>query len=456
MMQVINPYNQEIFAERTYEDARQVNDKIQMAREAQRIWHRTSLDERIAYVEAGLDYFQQHKAAIAREISGQMGKPLYEAHNEFNGFFERAEYMLGIARKTLAPENLPPKAGFVRRIEHEPLGVVLDIAAWNYPLLIAVNVVIPALLAGNTVLLKHSARTPLCGEHFEKAFGHQREGLVCNLVLTHEQTASLIREHKVDHAVFTGSVRGGRQAYEAVAHGLIDVGLELGGKDPAYIAADADLDFTVPNIVEGACYNAGQSCCAVERVYVHQSVYKRFVEQARQVMSQYVMGDPLDAQTTLGPLADRGALAFLERQVADARQREARVVMGGERLADTRGNFFPPTLLTDVPNEADVMQEESFGPLLPVQAVASDHEALERMNATRFGLTASVWTGDRERAEWFARELVAGTIYQNRCDYLDPALPWTGVGESGMGSSLSQYGFYHLTRRKSIHFRTQT
>ncbi len=455
-LQVINPYSQEIFTELAYEDERQLAGKIQTARAAFQEWSRTPLTERIDQVKTGLDYFQQYKASIAREISSQMGKPLYEAHNEFKGFFERAEYMLAIAQKTLAPDQLPPKAGFVRRIEHVPLGVVLDIAAWNYPLLIAVNVVVPALLAGNTVLLKHSARTPLCGVHFEKAFSQPCEGLVCNLVLTHDQTLKLIRERRIDHTVFTGSVRGGRQVYAAVADGLIDAGLELGGKDPAYVAADADLDFAVPNIVEGACYNAGQSCCAVERVYVHRSLYTRFVEQARQVMAQYVMGDPLQDQTTLGPLADRNALAFLERQVADARQRGARVVLGGSRLGDTRGNFFPPTLLTDVPNAADVMQEESFGPLLPVAAVASDQEALEQMNATRFGLTASVWTRDQERAEWFARGLAAGTIYQNRCDYLDPALPWTGVGESGMGSSLSKYGYYHLTRRKSIHFRTQT
>ncbi len=455
-LSVINPFNQEVFAEIAYDEDQRLDGKITAARRAGDKWSRLSLDERTEYVKVGLDYFHENKAAIAREISCQMGKPLYEARNEFRGFFERAEYMLAIAQETLAPDILPPKTGFERRIHHEPLGVVLDIAAWNYPLLIAVNVVVPALLAGNTVLLKHSARTPLCGVHFEKAFGHGLDGLVGNVTLSHAQTLALIQDRRIDHVVFTGSVRGGQKVYQAAAHGLIDVGLELGGKDPAYVAADADLDFTVPNVVEGACYNAGQSCCAIERVYVHQSLYDTFLEQAREVMAQYVMGDPLNDQTTLGPLADRQALDFLDHQVADARQHGAQIVFGGKPLADTSGNFFLPTLLKDVPNDSQVMQEESFGPLLPVLAVASDQEALAMMNATRFGLTASVWTQDQERAERLARDLKAGTIYQNRCDYLDPALPWTGVNESGMGSSLSKYGFYHLTRRKSIHFRTRT
>ena len=247
-----------------------------------------------------------------------MGKPIGQSRNEFGGFFERAEHMLEIAPDALAPGILPDKIGFHRRIEHEPLGVVLDIAAWNYPLLIAVNVVIPALLAGNSVLLKHSARTPLCGIHFERAFGQQTAGLVQNLILTHDQTLALIRNGGVDHVVFTGSVPGGKAIHRAVAERFIDAGLELGGKDPAYIAEDADLDFTVPNVVDGACYNAGQSCCAVERVYVHRNVYEAFIERAEAIMRRYRLGDPLDEGTTMGPLASSQAPDFLDRQVADA------------------------------------------------------------------------------------------------------------------------------------------
>jgi acyl-CoA reductase-like NAD-dependent aldehyde dehydrogenase len=222
------------------------------------------------------------------------------------------------------------------------------------------------------------------------------------------------------------------------------------------VAEDADLAFTVPNVVDGACYNAGQSCCAVERAYVHRSCHDAFIECAEAVMSEYHLGYPLDENSTMGPLASRAALDLLDRQVADAVERGARLILGGKRMAATEGNFYLPTLLVDVPNDAEVMQAESFGPILPVLAVESDQEAVDRMNDSRFGLTASVWTGSQERAEWFARRLKVGTVYQNRCDYLDPALPWTGVGDSGKGSSLSMYGYYHLTRRKSIHFRTET
>jgi acyl-CoA reductase-like NAD-dependent aldehyde dehydrogenase len=280
--------------------------------------------------------------------------------------------------------------------------------------------------------------------------------LVTNLVLTHQQTADLIGNHRVNHVAFTGSVEGGVQVHRAAASRLIDVGLELGGKDPAYVAADADLDFAIENIVDGACYNAGQSCCAVERVYVHESHCEAFLSGAADKLRQYQMGDPLDEQTTMGPLASHDAPAKLAAQVAEAVARGARLLLGGEPVADRPGHFFQPTLLADVPNNAEVMQEESFGPLLPVAPVRNDEEAVLRMNDTRFGLTASVWTADLDRAERLARQLWAGTIFQNRCDYLDPMLPWTGYGESGKGSTLSRYGFYHLTRRKSIHFRTKT
>ena len=248
-------------------------------------------------------------------------------------------------------------------------------------------------------------------------------------------------------------VSGGRHVHKAAAGRFIDVGLELGGKDPAYVAEDADLAVSVPGVVEGALYNGGQSCCAIERVYVHRKIYEAFLEQALDALQRFTPGDPLDPETTLGPLADPTALTVLESQVQDAVGRGARLLAGGKRLEGTPANFYLPTLLADVDNGATVMQEESFGPLLPVRPVADDEEALAQMNASRYGLTASVWTRSRARAEWFAARLEAGTVYQNRCDYLDPGLPWTGVKDSGRGSSLSRYGYYALTRPKSINFR---
>jgi acyl-CoA reductase-like NAD-dependent aldehyde dehydrogenase len=316
-------------------------------------------------------------------------------------------------------------------------------------------VVVPALLAGNTVLLKHSPLTPLIGRHFEAAFGElDPPSLVTSLILTNEQASRLIGDSQINYVAFTGSVATGTKVYQQAAKRLIDVGLELGGKDPAYVAADADLDFAVENIVDGACYNAGQSCCAVERVYVHHTLYQAFLKRAKKILEQYRLGDPLDEKTTMGPLARREALPFLEGQVKEGVRRGARLLLGGKRLKGAKGNFFEPTLLADVPNDAKVMQEESFGPIVSVLSVKDDAEALARMNDSCYGLTASIWTADRMRAELFARELEAGTVFQNRCDYLDPCLPWTGARESGIGSTLSRYGFYHLTRRKGIHFRT--
>ena len=309
---------------------------------------------------------------------------------------------------------------------------------------------------------KHGAsetqrKTLRTGRALAEAFGDlEIADLVTHLVLTHDQTEAVIQSGDIDYVAFTGSVGGGHAVYRPSAERLIGVGLELGGKDPAYIAADADLDFAVPLIVDGACHNAGQSCCAIERVFVHRDQYEPFLEAASKTISDYELGDPFAEGTTMGPLASRSALDALDEQVADAIARGARLLVGGKRLPGTQGNFFEPTLLADCPHDSLVMQEESFGPLLPVACVEGDDEAIERMNDCRFGLTASVWTQDADRAERFGREVEAGTIFQNRADYLDPALPWTGWKESGLGSTLSPYGFYHLTRRKSIHFRVSS
>jgi acyl-CoA reductase-like NAD-dependent aldehyde dehydrogenase len=453
-LKVINPFNQRILCELPLDQGKTLEKKISGARRAYEHWCRFLLEERSKRVGQGLKYFREHAGEIARDITLQMGKPFIQARGEVKTFFHRAEYMLSIAKKALAPEILPAKPGLHLRIEHAPLGIVYNIAPWNYPLLTAVNVIVPALLAGNTVLLKHSPLTPLVGQHFENAFGEvDPPNLVTNIIVTNAQASRLIHDPRINYIAFTGSVTTGTKVYRQAAKRLLDVGLELGGKDAAYVAEDADLDFTVENIVDGACYNAGQSCCAVERVYVHRALYRDFLDRARSLLEQYRLGDPLDEKTTMGPLARREALPFLEGQVKEAVRRGTRVLLGGKRLEGTRGNFFSPTLLADVPNGAKVMQEESFGPLVPVMPVADDEEALVRMNDSHYGLTASIWTSDRERAERFARDLEVGTVFQNRCDYLDPALPWTGARDSGVGSTLSWYGFYHLTRRKAIHLR---
>ncbi|MBI3598717.1 MAG: aldehyde dehydrogenase family protein [Nitrospirae bacterium] len=427
-LQVVNPYNQEIVCTLSYDRGEGLNQKIANAQETYQQWRLVPIEKRIKEVAKGLTYFRTHAKEIAREITLQMGKPIREARREVETFFERAEYMLSISRETLTPTFLPEKTLFHRRIEHAPLGPILNIAAWNYPLLIPVNIVVPALIAGNTVLLKHSPRTPLCGQRFEEAFGN----LVQNLILTNAQTSRLIADSRIQYVAFTGSVPTGRHVYKQAAERILAVGLELGGKDAAYVAEDAEIQFAVENLMDGACYNAGQSCCAVERVYVHKKHYTNFLKQAKPILKRYKLGNPMSDETTLGPLVSPSDLTKLETQVSDAVSRGARLILGGERLKGSRGNFFLPTLLSDVPNNAIIMQEESFGPVVPVKMVRDDEEALALMSDSRYGLTASIFTESNLRAERFALELPVGTVFQNRCDHLDPALPWTGVKESGI------------------------
>jgi acyl-CoA reductase-like NAD-dependent aldehyde dehydrogenase len=351
---------------------------------------------------------------------------------------------------------LPPKEGFERRIAKDPLGVVLDLPAWNYPLLTAVNAVVPAVLAGNAVVVKHSPRTPLCADHFARAFAEARgpANVVQALFADYATTEKMVGDARIDAVLFTGSVLGGHRIQAAAKDRFVRVGLELGGNDPAYVAEDADLANTVENVVDGAIYNAGQSCCAVERVYVHRSLYEKFLAAAEPLVKGYVLGDPRSDTTSLGCIAQPWHTKELSAIVADAKSKGAKVVVGGEATAvDGKGRFFQATLLRDVSQDADVMQKESFGPILAVAPVDSDEEALARMNDSRLGLTASVWTKDRDRADRLARDLDFGTVYMNRCDALDPALPWTGTKDSGRGVTLSELGFAELTRPKAIHFR---
>ncbi|MFT5152840.1 MAG: acyl-CoA reductase-like NAD-dependent aldehyde dehydrogenase, partial [Planctomycetota bacterium] len=330
LLRVTNPYTCKVVAEVPCDDATSVERKLAQAVKAQHTWRELSVAERVSQVEHGLAHFRVHAEEIARELSLQMGKPLVQARDEVATMLGRAEAMIALAPDALAAHTPPPIDGFVRRIEHVPLGVIFELAAWNYPLLLPVNVVLPALLAGNAVLLKHSALTPLSAQHFAKAFGELTPpGLVADLVIDHDACARLIGDARIAHVSFTGSVGGGHAVQRAASSRFIDVGLELGGKDPAYVAADADLDFAVANLVDGACYNAGQSCCGIERVYVHENNYDNFLERAREALAAYVLGDPLLDTTALGPMAQVSALDNLAQQVGDAVTRGARLLHGG-------------------------------------------------------------------------------------------------------------------------------
>jgi len=453
--QTSNPFTGEVIATYHYNNLEEINVKISKVKQSFKKWRLLTVKQRVAILQQAITYFDINSQVIAREISQQMGKPLKQAEGEVAGFFERANYLLSIAEESLAPQTLPKKEGLHRRIEHSPLGTVLILAAWNYPLMIAVNGVLTALLAGNTVILKHALSTLSIGEHFEKAFGSIAgyEDLVQHIVADHDTLATVTRESAIDHVVFTGSVKGGHAVYANTASRFIDCHLELGGKDGAYVAADADPIKAAEGLVDGAMYNAGQSCCGIERVYVHEKNYDAFIEKCREVISTYRLGDPMDANTDMGPLFNARAASLMVEHVKDAKEKGAELLCGGQEKTIKGATFFEPTLLAGVTHNMEVMKEENFGPIMPVMKVKSDDQAIELINDCKYGLTSAIFTNDDELAEKFAFEAQTGTVFRNRCDYLDPALPWTGVKDSGKGSGLSNFAFYGLTRRKSINFR---
>jgi acyl-CoA reductase-like NAD-dependent aldehyde dehydrogenase len=451
---VDNPYTLETACRVKLAKDAEVDEVLDTAVRAQRVARNASLEERKRWATAATDWMEQHAETLAADISRMMGKPLGQAKGEVGGMAGRARHMIAIADESLADIKLAPKDNFERRIAKVPLGVVFNLPAWNYPLLTAVNCVIPAILSGNAVVVKHSPRSPLCGEHFADAFraAGAPAGLVQALHCDHPTSERIVGDPRVNYVVFTGSVHGGHRIQAAASKSFVGVALELGGNDPAYVAEDCDLEKTVENVVDGAMYNAGQSCCAVERVYVARKHYARFLEMAEALVRSYVMGDPNDASTNMGPIAQPYHVAELDALCRDAVAKGARVIVGGAPR-EKPGRFFVPTLIADVADSARLLQEEAFGPIMPVVPVDTDEEALARMNASRLGLTASVWTRDLARAERMAKQLEFGTVYMNRCDALDPALPWVGVKDSGRGVSLSALGFDHLTRPQALHFR---
>ncbi|WP_095196198.1 aldehyde dehydrogenase family protein [Pseudomonas sp. Irchel 3A7] len=456
-IQLISPVDGRVYAERPCADAAQLDKALEAAATAQAQWKRRPLGERAAFCNAAADAMLAMKDEIAPELAWQMGRPVRYGTGELRGFDERARHMIAIAPEALAAVEPAPIYGFRRHIKREPLGTVLVIAPWNYPYLTAVNTIIPALMAGNSVILKHASQTLLVGERFAEAFrrAHLPEGLFQNLVLDHEQTGRIIASARVQQVNFTGSVGGGRTMESAATGRFLGMGLELGGKDPAYVRADANLEHAVENLVDGSFFNSGQSCCAVERIYVDQGLYPAFVERFAALTRQYVLGNPLDEATTLGPLVSPQAADFVRDQIAAALSQGAKALIGPQDFAaDVPGSaYLAPQVLVDVTHQMSVMRDESFGPVVGIMPVTSDEEAIALMNDSEFGLSASIWTRDLAAAERLGNEIETGTVFMNRCDYLDPALAWTGVKNSGRGVTLSRLGYEHLTRAKSFHLR---
>ncbi len=453
----ISPVDNSEYARRPVAGDDQVEAVFARARLVQRDWARLPIAERARYCTALTEAMLAMKDDIIPELAWQMGRPVKFGAGELGGFEERARGMIGIAESALAPVVPAEKDGFKRYIRRDPLGVVLTIAPWNYPYLTAVNSIVPALMAGNAVVLKHAAQTLLVGERFQQAADKAGlpEGLLTNLCLSHAQVGKIIAARLADQVNFTGSVEAGKVIEQAAAGQFIGVGLELGGKDPAYVRADADLDFAVENTVDGAFFNSGQSCCGIERIYVHDSLYDPFVEKFVELTRGYVLGDPLDPQTTLGPMVKTSAADFVRGQIAAAVQAGATAHLDPKDFAaDEPGTpYMAPQVLTNVTHDMSVMTEESFGPVVGIMKVAGDEEAVRLMNDSAYGLTASIWTRDLAAAEAIGGEVETGTVFMNRADYLDPMLAWTGVKDTGRGATLSQVGYEMLTRPKSFHLR---
>ena len=460
LQKTISPVDGRVYVERPLADHEQINETLRVARHAFTHWRSTPLADRTVILKRFCDEFEKRGASIAEEITWQMGRPARYAPNEVRGTLERARHMIAIAPEALADIDVGPKENFKRFLRREPLGVVFTVAAWNYPYLIAVNSVVPALMAGNVVVLKHSAQTPLAAERFAEALeaAGLPKGVFQVLHASHEDTDKIIRDPRVDFVAFTGSVAGGHAVQRAAATRFIGVGLELGGCDPVYVRHDANLDHAVENIVDGAYFNSGQSCCGLQRIYVHHALYRKFVDGFVELTRKYALGDPTDAATTLGPLVRTAAADGVRAQIAASIAAGAKGALSeaafGRSAAGTP--YLAPQVLLDVDHRMPVMREEIFGPVAGIMKVNSDDEAVDLMNDSDFGLTAAVWTEDADAALALGQRVNTGTWFQNRCDYLDPALAWVGVKDSGRGCTLSAIGYEHLTRPKSFHMRVRT
>ncbi|MEZ5570948.1 MAG: aldehyde dehydrogenase family protein [Halioglobus sp.] len=454
IIQCISPIDGSVFAEREALSLAAARAAVASAAAAQHAWREIPLAQRIHRVLDGVERLGAMNADIVTELAWQMGRPVRYG-GEFGGVNERAAYMASIAEQALAPIEIENSDAFERRIERKPLGVVLVVAPWNYPYLTAINTIVPALIAGNSVVLKSSSQTLLVGDRLTAAFhaAGVPHAVFQHLILDHPTTACLIGEKAFGFVNFTGSVAGGKAMEQAAAGTFTAVGTELGGKDPGYVMDDADLDAAVATLIDGAMFNSGQCCCGIERIYVCEQLFDAFVEKAVALVETYQLGNPLVQETTLGPMANIRFAELVRSQTDDALAAGARALVNPALFPNDGGAYLMPQILVDVNHSMRIMREESFGPVVGIMKVRNDDEAIALMNDSDFGLTASLWTNSAERAQRIAQQLETGTVYMNRCDYLDPALCWTGCKDTGRGGSLSVIAYHNLTRPMSFHFR---
>ncbi len=456
-IEIISPVDGHTYAQRHYASEHDISQALNASTAAQLKWRQTPLPERKSICLAAVDALLKNKQMLGEELSWQMGRPVRYTPGEIDGFAERARYMISIAESQLGDSPLAGTSPVARYIQHEPLGVVFSIVPWNYPYLTAVNSIIPAIMAGNTVIMKPSSQTAISAERIAEAFqsANLPTGVFQSLLLTHEVSMKIISSGQVDYVAFTGSVKGGKAIEHAAAGCFIDVGLELGGKDPAYVRADADITFAIENIADGGFFNAGQSCCAIERIYVHQDIYQPFVNGLVDRVNQYQLGNPLDPETTLGPMVHVKFADRVRKQINQALEKGAQAciddaIFSSDTAKQTMA-YLAPQILTNVNHTMSVMREETFGPVVAIMKVESDEQAIQLMNDSPYALTASVWTQSQQAAITIGNQVQTGTWFMNRCDYLDPALAWTGKKHSGKGCSLSKCGYQRLTRPKSFY-----
>ena len=455
MQKTITPIDNTVYVKRDY-NTDKIDKTINNSMKAQKDWANLDVKERVKLLSNFVEDFLSREDIICEELCRQVGRPISQAAGELKGFKERADYMLSIAEKKLENIDVTKDNNFKNYIKRRALGVVFVIAPWNFPYLVAVNSIIPAMASGNTVILKHSAQTPLCAEQLYQSAKKTLPKDVFNyLHLNHEDGLKVVSDKRINFVSFTGSVKAGYDVQKATQNKFIDMTLELGGKDPAYARYDCDLEKTVENLVDGSFFNSGQSCCGIERIYVDEKIYNNFIELFVSKTYSYKLGNPLEKETNLGPVVKLSAADFILKQMNNALDNGAKKMIDENKFnfPNEHRNYLIPQVLTNVNHNMSFMTEETFGPCVGIMKIKDENEAIKLMNDSPYGLTASIWTKDIDIAEKIGNQINTGTFFMNRCDYLDPALSWTGVNETGKGCSLSEIAYEKLTAPKSFHLR---